>query len=275
MKQYILPIVGIAILVVLGFTFGFNSPEDNHHDNEMMEHYEIAPGHVVQKIQGNESFVLLDVRTPEEYEEIHIEGARLLPVDQISAESLADIGLGENAKDQEIVIYCRSGARSKIAYDLMTSLGYTNLKSVAGGMIHWQEDGYPFTEMGEHMGMMDFDDHDEGDSHGAEIAVDRDTHDFGEIPQSGGIVQTNFMVSNTGSETLEIGKLSTSCGCTTAEISSKSIAPGGEATLAVYFDPNFHEEPQGKITRTVFIPSNDEDSSEIEVKIQVDILENQ
>ena len=88
------------------------------------------------------------------------------------------------------------------------------------------------------------------------------------------MVETTFTIKNEGNKTLEIGELSTSCGCTTVKISEKNIAPNDSAILTVYFDPDFHKEPTEKLTRTVFIPTNDPSTSEAEVKITVDILEN-
>ena len=167
-----------------------------------------------------------------------MENSLLLPVGELSANTLAGIGLGEDAKDKEIVIYCRSGARSKQAYDIMDSLGYTNIKSVSGGMVHWQEDNYPYTETGEYENSVS--NTVEVNETGAQIAFDRITQDFGDVPQSQGILETTFEVRNDGKSVLEIGELSTSCGCTTAEISNTSIQPGDTETLTVYFDPDFH-----------------------------------
>jgi rhodanese-related sulfurtransferase len=251
--------------------------EDGHHNenkenDDHVEDHEIYPGDVAEKIENKEDIILLDVRNPEEYTEIHLENALLLPVGELSFNTLAGIGLGEGAKDKEIIIYCRSGARSKQAYDVMKSLGYTNIKSVAGGMVHWQEDNYPFTEVGDYITekitQLDI-------GGGAKISFDKTFYDFGNIPQSQGTISTTFEVKNTGDSTLEIGELSTSCGCTTAEISENSIEPDETAILTVYFDPDFHKEPADQLTRTVFIPTNDSATPEAEVKITVDILEGQ
>ncbi|RMF55126.1 DUF1573 domain-containing protein, partial [Candidatus Woesearchaeota archaeon] len=86
-------------------------------------------------------------------------------------------------------------------------------------------------------------------------------------------VNTTFKVMNTGNSTLEISSISTSCGCTTAEMDELVIEPGESATLTVFFDPDFHEEPKGRFSRTVFLETNDPENPEAEVKIWVDILE--
>ncbi|MEK0348105.1 MAG: rhodanese-like domain-containing protein, partial [Nitrosopumilus sp.] len=136
----------LVVLALIGIGYFFITNNDNkiiiekHHKDEIIESYEIYPGDVVDKIKNKENIILLDVRTLEEYEKIHLENALLLPVQELFTQSLMNIGLGDNAKDKEIIIYCRSGARSKTAYDIMNSLGYTNIKSIAGGMVHWEED---------------------------------------------------------------------------------------------------------------------------------------
>lgn len=272
--------IGILVLVGVGFYFTNNSMMTGEMD-EMREHndnlapHEISPGDVVKKVQSKEDFVLLDVRTLEEYEEMHLENALLLPVQELSQETLTSIGLGEDVKDKEIVLYCRSGARSQTAYNVMKSLGYTNIKSVAGGMIHWQEDQYPLTESGSYTGPMMKTENAEtaAVTDGPKIAIDRTLHDFGVIPQFGGTTETTFTVTNEGTETLEIGTLTTSCSCTSATISDTSIEPNGNATLTVVFDPDFHEEPFDVFKRTVFIPTNDPNNPEAEVSVQVDIAE--
>lgn len=248
--------------------------EMREHNDDLAPH-EISPSDVVKKVRDNKDVILLDVRTLEEYEEIHLKGALLLPVQELSQETLTSIGLGEDAKDKEIVLYCRSGARSQTAYNVMKSLGYTNIKSVAGGMIHWQEDQYPLTESGSYTGPMVKPENSEtaAVTDGPKIAIDRTLHDFGVIPQFGGTTETTFTVTNEGTETLEIGTLTTSCSCTSATISDTSIEPNGNATLTVVFDPDFHEEPLDVFKRTVFIPTNDPNNLEAEVSVQVDIAE--
>lgn len=269
----------VVVVSVASYFFVVNRGDDmsadsEHHDDEMVENYEIYPGDVADKIKNGEDIILLDVRTIEEYEEMHLENALLLPVQKLSGQSLSDIGLGEDAKDKEIVIYCRSGSRSKTAYDIMKSLGYTNISSVSGGMIHWEEDNYPFTETGAYTGSHMMNEGAEGVlEDGPRITLDRTFYDFGLITQYGGTVEETFIVENSGTETLIIGDLTTSCSCTSATVTSTSIDPGKSAELTVVFDPDFHEEPLDVFKRTIFIPTNDPTTPEAEISIQVDIDE--
>ena len=77
-------------------------------------------------------YIILDVRTQEEYDEGHIPGATQISHEEI-AEKAEDV---LTDKEQLILVYCRSGRRSKIAAEAMVELGYTNIKEF-GGIIDW------------------------------------------------------------------------------------------------------------------------------------------
>ena len=79
--------------------------------------------------------VILDVREQAEYDEGHIPGAVLLPHDKVASE--ADALLPD--KTQRILVYCRSGRRSKLAAESLVQLGYTNVMEF-GGIIDWPYD---------------------------------------------------------------------------------------------------------------------------------------
>jgi len=79
-----------------------------------------------------EGYIILDVREQDEYDAGHIPGAILIPYTQI--EDKADEMLPD--KDQLILVYCRSGRRSKIAAEALAELGYTNIREF-GGIIDW------------------------------------------------------------------------------------------------------------------------------------------
>ena len=86
-----------------------------------------------KKIMDNqEGYVILDTRTQAEFDEGHIPGAILIPHDEITekAETLL------TDKSQLILVYCRSGRRSKLAAEDLVKLGYTNIKEF-GGIIDW------------------------------------------------------------------------------------------------------------------------------------------
>ena len=83
-------------------------------------------------MDSEEGCIILDVRTREEYDQGHIPGAILIPNTEIEAKA-ADL-LPD--KDQLILVYCRSGRRSKLAAQSLADLGYTNIREF-GGILDW------------------------------------------------------------------------------------------------------------------------------------------
>lgn len=83
-------------------------------------------------MDSEEGYIILDVRTQEEYDEGHIPGAIVISHEEI-AEKAEDV---LTDKDQLILVYCRSGRRSEIAAEALVELGYTNIKEF-GGIIDW------------------------------------------------------------------------------------------------------------------------------------------
>src|SRR3990167_5693750 len=102
------------------------------------------------------------------------------------------------------------------------------------------------------------------------VEVDALEYDFGKIRKIDGIVSKKFTLSNSGENKLIVGEISTSCGCTSAQADKKEAAPNEKITVEVKFDPNFHEEPKGRFSRSIFIPTNDPNNQEIEFKIFVE-----
>jgi rhodanese-related sulfurtransferase len=83
------------------------------------------------------SLLLLDVRTPEEFAAGHIPGAVNIPYDQVAGR------LAEIPKDDEVVLYCRSGRRAGLAAEVLAASGYTRLAHLEGDMQGWQSAGRP------------------------------------------------------------------------------------------------------------------------------------
>ena len=95
----------------------------------------ITPEELKKRLDAGEKPNLVDVREPAENAEYNI-GGILHPVGRIrnfDAEGL------ENLKDQEVIVYCRSGNRSGQAALMMETMGFTNVWNLAGGMLAWQE----------------------------------------------------------------------------------------------------------------------------------------
>jgi len=84
-----------------------------------------------------EDTFFLDVRTQEEWDAYHIEGATLIPLDQLQSR------VKEVPQDQEIVVVCRSGNRSQAGRDILRQAGIEQATSMAGGVNAWYAAGYP------------------------------------------------------------------------------------------------------------------------------------
>ncbi|MEI6594929.1 MAG: rhodanese-like domain-containing protein [Bacteroidota bacterium] len=94
---------------------------------------DITPEELKERIDKGEKLHLIDVREVYENEEFNI-GGLLIPLGSIPS-SLTEI---ENLKNEELIVYCRSGARSGNAKMFLTSLGFTKVRNLMGGMITWK-----------------------------------------------------------------------------------------------------------------------------------------
>ena len=127
MKRF--SVILILIITCTAILYGCTSGGEN----KMKNSYEqITPAEAKEIMDERDGYVILDVRTQEEYDEAHIDGAILIPDYEIAdkAESVL------KDKEQLILVYCRSGRRSKLAASELVSLGYTNVKEF-GGIIDW------------------------------------------------------------------------------------------------------------------------------------------
>ena len=119
-----------AILCIFLTACGNNSPENTEGEKAMFE--QITPQEAKKIMDSGEEHIILDVREQDEFDEGHIPRAILISYTEIenkAEEMLLD-------KDAQILVYCRSGRRSKIASESLSKLGYTNIKEF-GGIIDW------------------------------------------------------------------------------------------------------------------------------------------
>lgn len=83
-------------------------------------------------METEKGYIILDVREQSEYDQIHIPGAKLLPLGQIKDRAEQELP----DKEQLLLVHCRSGVRSKKAAAILVELGYKNIKDF-GGIIDW------------------------------------------------------------------------------------------------------------------------------------------
>ena len=95
--------------------------------------YEQITQEKAKEMMDTEEVIILDVREQDEYDSSHISGAVLLPVGSIDEDTVAEV-IPE--KDSTVLVYCRSGNRSKTASSTLVELGYTNIYEF-GGINTW------------------------------------------------------------------------------------------------------------------------------------------
>ena len=125
-------VIGVILLIVIviGVVLVL-SLKDNNEENKKVIRY-VSMDEIKEIMNENTDYIILDARTIEEYNEGHIPNAICIPnetIDESVTEQLPN-------KNQLILIYCRSGNRSKQAATKLANLGYTNLVEF-GGIIDW------------------------------------------------------------------------------------------------------------------------------------------
>ena len=123
MKKLLLLLLAAMLLTACG--------QDKENEQEAV-YVNITVEEAKALMDSEEGYVILDVRTQEEYDQGHIPGAVLIPDTEIEARAEGVL----TDKNQMILVYCRSGRRSKLAAEALVKLGYTNIREF-GGIIDW------------------------------------------------------------------------------------------------------------------------------------------
>ena len=127
---------GWILIVMLSFSiFGLTACGGNASNGSALTYEQITQAEAKEIMDTEKEYILIDARTEEEFAQGHIPGAILIPEYEIvsrAEEELPD-------KNALILVYCRSGRRSKIASEELVKLGYTNVKEF-GGILDWQYD---------------------------------------------------------------------------------------------------------------------------------------
>ena len=123
MKKLVFLLLAVMMLTACG---------QNKENGQGAVYVNITAEEAKQIMDTEEGYIILDARTQEEYDEGHIPAAIVISHEEIT-EKAEDV---LTDKDQLILVYCRSGRRSKIAAEALVELGYTNIKEF-GGIIDW------------------------------------------------------------------------------------------------------------------------------------------
>ena len=135
-----LGMLALTSMLLISLISGCISPEDTGLKTQIIEDVTTGEAHaLIQDNQDNLNFVILDVRTPEEYAAGHIE--KSINLDYYSEIFKDD--LSKLDKNKTYLIYCRSGRRSEGALDIMEELGFGEVYNMLGGILQWESAGLP------------------------------------------------------------------------------------------------------------------------------------
>lgn len=139
--QVILFIVGITISLtfLLGLSNAWESPVSSAPQAGALQKDALPPSipvaeAVKRREQGD---FILDVRQTSEWEEYHIPGSTLIPLNELAGRQ------NEVPKDSEVVVVCRSGSRSEKGREILMNAGFEKVTNMRGGLLQWRVDGYP------------------------------------------------------------------------------------------------------------------------------------
>ncbi len=136
----VVPILLMAVVVAGGCTVGTEKIPAGETLAQTIEDITVQEAaEMIEKRWGDADFTIIDVRTPEEFAEGHIEGAVLV---NFQDNDFRD-KVGELDRDKTHLIYCRSGARSAGARDVMAELGFHEIYNMLNGILGWEAAGHP------------------------------------------------------------------------------------------------------------------------------------
>lgn len=230
MKNRIVLVAGLVLVAVISAFFVFSKRQES---SGRLINQQFPEDQAVQLVDATtfsklieEGGFLLDVHTPEQ---VHIPGTdAFIPYDAI-AENKDQL---PDDKDASILAYCRSGSMSKSASAEIAELGYTKVYDLDGGINAYKE-------------------------HNNEVVIKPNNRDLGTVIY-GDVPTTTFTLTNFTPLPLKITRVSTSCGCTSAEVSEKELGAYESTTVEVSFDPAVHKDDSdlGKLTRTIYVDTD-------------------
>jgi len=237
-------IIVVFILIVTGVYFYTQKSQNSDQKVNTLSNADIQlvnPDQFDELSAKSETFVL-DVHTPEQ---THISDSDVfIPYDKL-----------EENKDQlpadkstPILIYCRSGSMSREASQTLASMGYTTIYDLEGGTQVYREQR-------------------------VNVLMQPSLQDLGTVVY-GDVAKTTFTLTNNTPQPLNITKVSTSCGCTSASVERESLKPYESTTVNVSFDPAVHKDDTdlGDLTRTIFIETDNLDFPKVTAEITATVV---
>lgn len=239
------PLIVVLIVVVVGF-FAYNILTSNKNGSVIESVVSggvklVNPTEFSKLVEKGDGF-LVDVHIPEQ---THIPGTdAFIPYNEVS--SYTDQLPAD--KSTPILVYCRSGSMSKTASQEIADLGYTNVYDLEGGINAYREQNN-------------------------EVVITPGNQDLGTVIY-GDVPTTTFTLTNFTPLPLKITRVSTSCGCTSADIEQEGLEAYGSTTINVAFDPAVHGDDTdlGELTRTIYISTDNPNFPKLESTITANVI---
>jgi len=131
-------VVLISIVLLQGCTTTeYNSPYSK--TQTLLDITAIESYAIIQNNTENPNFIIIDIRTPEEYESGHLVDSIIIDY----YESTFEKDIDQLDKEKTYLIYCRTGRRTGLAMDIMEDLNFLNVYNMLGGITQWEADGLP------------------------------------------------------------------------------------------------------------------------------------
>ena len=134
-------IMVIAVVAILAVVAGVYTPKImNWGESDEGNYGDVSIQEAIELMEQKSDLVIVDVRTVAEFDDGHIEGAINVPVDELATR------LDELSKDDELLVYCRTGNRSGSAVTILSDAGYTKIYHMHEGISVWIQLGYPVVQ---------------------------------------------------------------------------------------------------------------------------------
>jgi len=122
MRTMITVVLGIVMTAAVALAAGYKN---------------ILSGDAKRLLASTKNVFLLDVRTPEEFRQARLQGAVLIPINEVERR------LGEVPKNRPVLVYCAVGSRSNLVADYLAQRGYPQVYNLADGIVGWYRNGFP------------------------------------------------------------------------------------------------------------------------------------
>jgi len=194
------------------------------------------------RLATNKNAFVIDVHTPEQ---THIPGTdTFIPYDQIQ-ENLSKL---PEDKSTPILVYCRSGSMSERASKEIADLGYTNVYDLEGGTNAYKEQQ-------------------------VSVQLWPEKQELGTVIY-GYVATTSFTLTNYTPLPLKVARVSTSCGCTKANVDKEELGAYESTTVNVSFDPAVHKDDTdlGELSRSIYVETDNPNYSDLETMITANVI---